>query len=103
MMTVAVILPWLALEMPADSSALMQGFVVAVAVGAALYSAIFVTLGLTSKRALVIGLLYIVVLEITISPNVPGLKSLSRARVCDDGRAENWERARRGSARWWCR
>ncbi len=42
-----------------------------------LYNALFVTLGLTSKRALVLGLLYVVVVEITFSPQIPGLKSFS--------------------------
>jgi ABC-2 type transport system permease protein len=77
MMTVAVILPWLALGAPPDSRLLVESYTAAIALGASLYCAIFVTLGLTSKRALVIGLLYIVVVEITLSPNVVGLKSVS--------------------------
>jgi ABC-2 type transport system permease protein len=55
----------------------VSAFATAIVLGATLYAAIFVTLGLTSKRALVLGLLYVVVLEITLSPNVAGLKSLS--------------------------
>lgn len=74
---VAIVLPWLALGATPDTTTLLEAFAVAVSLGAALYCAIFVTLGMTSKRALVLGLLYIVVLEITLSPNVPGLKSLS--------------------------
>ena len=77
MMVVAVLLPWLALGARADQFAIVYAYATAIGLGAALYCAIFVTLGLVSKRALVLGLLYIVVLEITISPNVPGLKSLS--------------------------
>jgi ABC-2 type transport system permease protein len=74
---VAILLPWLALGVQSDSAPLLEGFTAGIALGAALYCAIFVTMGLMSKRALVMGLLYIVVLEITLSPNVVGLKSLS--------------------------
>ncbi len=77
MMTVAVLLPWIALGAHAEQFAIVSAYATAIALGAALYCAIFVTLGLVSKRALVLGLLYIVVLEITVSPNVAGLKSLS--------------------------
>ena len=77
MMIAAVLMPWIALGMPSDANTLVEAYVAAVTWGAALYSAIFVTLGLVSKRALVLGLLYIVVLEITLSPNVQGLKSIS--------------------------
>ena len=77
MMAVAVGLPWIVLGITPDSTTLVEAFGAGIALGAALYCAIFVTLGMTSKRALVLGLLYIVVLEITLSPNVPGLKSLS--------------------------
>jgi len=77
MMLVAIVLPWLALGAPADSAPLLEGFIAGIALGAALYCAIFVTMGLMSKRALVLGLLYVVVIEIALSPNVQGLKSLS--------------------------
>lgn len=77
MMFVAVLLPWLALGAPSDSWPLLEAFAAAIALGAVLYNALFVTLGLTSKRALVLGLLYVVVIEITLSPNIAGLKSFS--------------------------
>lgn len=77
MIFVAILLPWLALGAPPDSAPLVQAFTAGIALGAALYSAIFVTLGMVSKRALVLGLLYMVVLEISLSPNVQGLKSFS--------------------------
>jgi ABC-2 type transport system permease protein len=77
MMAVAVTLPWLALGADPGAWPLVQAYITAMALGAALYCAIFVTLGMTSKRALVFGLLYVVVIEITLSPNIPGLKSLS--------------------------
>ena len=77
MMFVAILLPWLALGATAEITPLFEAFTAGIALGAALYCAIFVTMGLMSKRALVIGLLYIVVIEITLSPSVVGLKSLS--------------------------
>lgn len=77
MMFVAILLPWLALGAPSDSFPLLEAFATAIAMGAVLYNAMFVTLGLTSKRALVLGLLYVVVIEITLSPQIPGLKSFS--------------------------
>jgi ABC-2 type transport system permease protein len=77
MMAAAVLMPWLALGAPGDATPLVEAYVAAVSWGAALYCAIFVTMGLVSKRALVLGLLYIVVLEISLSPNVQGLKSIS--------------------------
>ena len=77
MMSVAVLLPWLALGAPADSAPVLEGFTAGIALGAALYCAIFLTMGLMSRRALVLGLLYMVVIEIALSPNVQGLKSFS--------------------------
>lgn len=77
MMLVSIALPWLALGAPPDSLPLVEAFAVGIALGAVLYNALFVTLGLTSKRALVLGLVYVVVIEIALSPNVAGLKSFS--------------------------
>jgi ABC-2 type transport system permease protein len=77
MVIASLALAWLALGAHTDQLAVVTAYTEAVALGAALYCALFVTLGLTSKRALVLGLLYVVVLEITLSPNVAGLKSLS--------------------------
>jgi ABC-2 type transport system permease protein len=77
MMEIAIILPWLALGAPSEATPTVEAYAAAIAVGAALYAAIFVPMGMMSKRALVIGLLYVVVLEITLSPNVQGLKSFS--------------------------
>jgi ABC-2 type transport system permease protein len=77
MMVVAILLPWLVLGAPLESWPVVEGFAAGIALGAALYNALFVTMGLMSKRALVLGLLYVVVLEITLSPNIVGLKSLS--------------------------
>jgi ABC-2 type transport system permease protein len=77
MMVIAIVLPWLALGAPPDAKPVVEAYAAGIALGAALYSAIFVTMGMMSKRALVLGLLYVVVIEISLSPNVQGLKSVS--------------------------
>jgi ABC-2 type transport system permease protein len=46
-------------------------------VGSIIYCAIFVTLGITSRRALALGLLYIIAFENVLSRNIVGAKSLS--------------------------
>jgi ABC-2 type transport system permease protein len=76
-MVPAVLLPWPALNSSTVPASLPLAFAAGIAVGAALYCAIFVTLGLNSRRALVLGLLYIVVLEFTMSRQIAGVKSLS--------------------------
>jgi ABC-2 type transport system permease protein len=53
------------------------GYSVGAIVGCALYCAIFVTLGITSRRALALGLLYIIGFENVLSRSVAGAKSLS--------------------------
>lgn len=53
------------------------GFAAGSIVGALIYCAIFVTLGITSRRALAIGLLYIVAFENVLSRSIVGVKSLS--------------------------
>jgi ABC-2 type transport system permease protein len=76
-MVPAVFLPWPALSAGTVAASLPLAFAAGVGIGAALYCAIFVTLGLNSRRALVLGLLYIVVLEFTMSRTIAGVKSLS--------------------------
>jgi ABC-2 type transport system permease protein len=46
-------------------------------VGAIVYCAVFVTLGITSRRALALGLLYIIAFENVLSRNIAGARSLS--------------------------
>lgn len=79
--SMAVVLPMLALPWIFLSGDLSARVVLAFAAGSALaivlYSVLFVTLGFVTKRALVIGLLYIVVIELVISEQVAGVKSLS--------------------------
>ncbi|HEX8210608.1 MAG TPA: ABC transporter permease subunit [Longimicrobium sp.] len=54
-----------------------MAFAVAVAVGALLYSAVFVALSLVTRRALVAGLVYVVVWEGIIATQAPGARYLS--------------------------
>ena len=79
--SILVVLPMLVLPWPVLWSSISARSVLAFAAGCALaiilYSALFVTLGFVAKRALVIGLLYIVIVELVISQQVSGVKSLS--------------------------
>jgi ABC-2 type transport system permease protein len=52
-------------------------YIVGAVVGSLIYCAIFVTLGITSRRALALGLLYIIAFENVLSRNIVGAKSLS--------------------------
>ena len=74
--TPAILLAWVLTPGPIPFM-LPAGYIVGACVGAALYCAIFVTLGITSRRALALGLLYIVAFENVLSRNVVGAKSLS--------------------------
>ena len=60
-----------------DSTRLVFGFVVASALGSVLYTAIFLALGLITRRGMLVGLIYLVVWEGTISQLFPGTRSLS--------------------------
>ena len=72
----AIVLAWAAMANGAPFR-LPLGYVAGAAVGSVIYCAIFVTLGITSRRALAIGLLYIVAFENVLSRSVIGVKSLS--------------------------
>jgi ABC-2 type transport system permease protein len=72
----AMILAWIAMQNGAPFRVPLA-FVAGGIVGAMIYCAIFVTLGITSRRALAIGLLYIVAFENVLSRSVVGVKSLS--------------------------
>lgn len=79
--TVAVVVPsvllaWAAMQNGAPIR-LPLAYAAGATVGALIYNAIFVTLGITSRRALAIGLLYIVAFENVLSRSVVGVKSLS--------------------------
>lgn len=60
-----------------DPARLAVSFAVASAVGGLLYSAIFVALSLSSRRALVVGLLYVIVWEGLLSSLFAGTRALS--------------------------
>jgi len=74
--TAAIALAWVAMQNGAPFR-VPVAFVAGGAVGALIYCAIFVSLGITSRRALAIGLLYIVAFENVLSRSVVGVKSLS--------------------------
>src|SRR3954471_12582644 len=72
----SIILAWLAMGSGAPFR-IPLAFSAGGLVGALIYCAIFVTLGISSRRALAIGLLYIVAFENVLSRSVVGVKSLS--------------------------
>lgn len=92
---VAILLPRLALGAKPDLTPLLQSFAAGIALGSVLYCAIFVTVGLVSKRALVIGLIYNSGHRDHALPERPGSQVAQRTRVRDDGRGK----ARCGHAR----
>lgn len=56
---------------------IVQGFTVGISLGALLYSALFLTLGLYTRRALVLGLVYVLAWEGVLSRAFAGTRSLS--------------------------
>jgi ABC-2 type transport system permease protein len=76
-MVPAVLLPWLVLGAAGVGADIPLAFAGGVGVGVALYCALFVALGIAAKRAAVLGLLYIVLVELVMAPQVAGMKSLS--------------------------
>jgi ABC-2 type transport system permease protein len=60
-----------------DSTRLVLGFTAAAALGGFLYTAIFLALGLITRRGMLVGLIYLVVWEGAISQFFPGTRSLS--------------------------
>jgi ABC-2 type transport system permease protein len=73
----AILLPFLVLSGPDVTARVAMSYLAGAAAGAILYSAGFLALGLANKRALVIGLLYIVSFEGILSRSLAGFKSLS--------------------------
>jgi ABC-2 type transport system permease protein len=73
----AVLLPWLVVRTPDMTGRIALSYLAGAGVGCLIYCAIFVTLGLSTKRALVAGLLYIVAIEMVLSRNLSGAKTLS--------------------------
>lgn len=60
-----------------DATHLVIGFAVGAALGSALYAALFLTLGLLTRRGMLIGLVYLVVWEGTLSGLFSGTRTLS--------------------------
>jgi ABC-2 type transport system permease protein len=75
--SVAVLLPWWALRNEELPLVFIRGFLVAVAVGAAIYCAVFTLLGLVTRRGLLFGLLYVIFIEQVLTRNFDGVASLS--------------------------
>jgi ABC-2 type transport system permease protein len=76
-MVPAVVLPWTLVdkaEFPLSVPTVILG---GATIGALLYSALFIALSIMSKRALVMGLVYIIVIEFTLSRQAAGVKSFS--------------------------
>jgi ABC-2 type transport system permease protein len=60
-----------------DGMAVAVGYAVAVAAGSAVYVAAFVALSLLTSRALIVGLLYVLVWEGALAGLFPGIRFLS--------------------------
>lgn len=61
----------------ADALEVAAAYAVAVAVGSVVYVAAFVALGLVTSRALIVGLLYVLVWEGALAGSFPGIRFLS--------------------------
>jgi ABC-2 type transport system permease protein len=72
-----IVLPWLVLSGPGVSVDMLWAFFAAAAVGAVIYCSIFLSLGLVTRRALVVGLVYVILIEGMLARSLPGLRSLS--------------------------
>lgn len=64
-----------------DPTGVMRAFAIGSVVGAAVYSAVFLAMAVWLPRALLVGLLYVLVWEGTISGLVPAVKYLSARQV----------------------
>lgn len=73
----ALVLPWLVLHDETMPARMLGAFLLAAAAGSAIYCALFLSLGLATRRALVVGLLYVVVFEAVLSRALTGVRSLS--------------------------
>ncbi|HEY9225581.1 MAG TPA: ABC transporter permease subunit [Gemmatimonadaceae bacterium] len=73
----AIVLPWLAVRNPELSPRVVSAFLIAAGVASAIYCALFLALGLATKRALVGGLLYVIGFEGVLSRQLTGVRALS--------------------------
>src|SRR5881394_1925096 len=72
----SIFLAWMVCVSP-NPVRLPLSYAVVTSVGAFLYCGVFLALGITSRRALAFGLLYIIAFENVLSRNILGAKSLS--------------------------
>ncbi|MES2176683.1 MAG: ABC transporter permease subunit [Gemmatimonadota bacterium] len=73
----AMVLPWWIMEGTEVTYDMLVGFIAGGALGVSIYCAIFLTLGLASKRSLILSLLYVIGFEAVLSRSLVGVKSLS--------------------------
>ena len=73
----AIFLPWAVIRGAGLPARMPLAFLVAAFAGAAIYCALFLTLGLLTRRALVVGLVYVIGFESILSRGLVGLKSFS--------------------------
>jgi ABC-2 type transport system permease protein len=73
----AVLLAWQALRNAELPGRFLWGFVIASAIGAAIYCAAFTFIGLVTRRGLLYGLLYVIFFENILARNFEGVSQLS--------------------------
>jgi ABC-2 type transport system permease protein len=76
-MIAGIVLPWLLVRSADLPATVPLAFAAGAGGGALIYCALFLTLGLTLRRSLVVGLVYVIGLEIVLSRSIAGLRSLS--------------------------
>ncbi len=73
----AVVLPWFVVRNAELPFKAVTAFLIGAALASAIYSAFFLGLGLTTKRALVFGLIYVIGFEGVLSRSLGGLRVFS--------------------------
>ena len=76
-MVPAMLLPWLLMRGPEATQAMLLGYLAGGVLAATIYCALFLSLGMMSRRSLVLALLYVIAYEAVLSRNLVGAKSLS--------------------------
>ena len=75
--TVALFAPWFLMRSAAVPFAAPMAYFQGAMVGVVLYTALFVMLGIMTRRSLVIGLFYVIAFEAVLSRSAPGVQALS--------------------------
>jgi ABC-2 type transport system permease protein len=73
----AIVLPWFVVRNDNLPFQTVTAFLIGAAIASALYTAIFLGLGLRTKRALVFGLLYVIGFESVLSRSMAGARAFS--------------------------